>query len=217
MRNAAVFGATGLVGSNLVELLSQNENYDKIFAFARKKSGLPLNKVEHIDFSADSFSIPMGVNDVFICLGTTMKKAGSKEAFAKVDDDLVLHIAIKARQAGVNKVIVVSSIGANPNSSNFYLRVKGEMEEKLKKIDFDYVGIVRPSMLLGNRKEFRFGEKVGILVFSLFKFIFVGPLRKYRGIYASDVAKSMIFLALNGSGKVTIESNILKSIADEYK
>jgi uncharacterized protein YbjT (DUF2867 family) len=135
----------------------------------------------------------------------------------KVDYDLVLQIAEKAKSVGVKKILIVSSIGADPNSSNFYLKVKGQMEEAVKKIDFEYIGIVRPSMLLGDRKEFRFGEKVGIIVFSLLRFIFVGPLRKYRGIQARDVAKSMISLAINGSGKVTVESNILKVIADEYK
>jgi len=146
-----------------------------------------------------------------------MKKAGSKEAFIKVDHDLVVQIADKSKKVGVKKLVVVSSIGANPDSSNFYLNVKGKMEEAVKRIDFEYVGIVRPSMLLGDRKEFRFGEKIGIIVFSILNFIFIGPLRKYRGILASDVAKSMILLALNGSGKVTVESNILKAIADEYK
>jgi len=217
MRTAAVFGSSGLIGSHLIDLLSANSNYQKVFSFARRKPVTLPSKTEHIDFLADSFSIPMGVDDVYICLGTTMKKAGSKEAFIKVDHDLVVQIADKSKKVGVKKLVVVSSIGANPDSSNFYLNVKGKMEEAVKRIDFEYVGIVRPSMLLGDRKEFRFGEKIGIIVFSILNFIFIGPLRKYRGILASDVAKSMILLALNGSGKVTVESNILKAIADEYK
>jgi len=172
MRTAAVFGSSGLIGSHLIDLLSANSNYQKVFSFARRKPVTLPSKTEHIDFLADSFSIPMGVDDVYICLGTTMKKAGSKEAFIKVDHDLVLQIAEKVKSVGVKKLLIVSSIGADPDSSNFYLKVKGEMEEAVKKIDFEYIGIVRPSMLLGDRKEFRFGERIGIIVFSIFRFIF---------------------------------------------
>ena len=90
------------------------------------------------------------------------------------------------------------------------------MEEAVKQFEFEYCGIVRPSLLLGNRKEFRFGEKIAIVLFKIFSFIFVGPIKNYKGIYAEDVAKSMIMLAQNGKGIITVESIILKKIADEY-
>jgi len=216
MRTAAIFGSTGLIGNHLIQLLSQHKDYNKVYSYARKKPESLPNKIEHIDFNPESFSIPNEVDDVFVCIGTTMKKAGSKEAFRKVDYEMVIEIAKQSRLAKVKRFLVVSSIGADPSTGNFYLKTKGQMEEEVKKVGFDYCGIVRPSLLLGNRKEFRFAEKVSIAVFKFLSFIFVGPLRKYKGINGEDVSKSMIMLAQNGSGIVTIESNILKKIAEEY-
>lgn len=215
-RNAAVFGSTGLVGSNLLSLLDENKNYNMILAYRRNAYGeTAFQKVKFVEFSND-FSIPPNTDDVFISLGTTMKKAGSKNAFKAVDFDLVVEVARKAYHAGVKRIIVVSSIGANSSSSNFYLRTKGEMEEELKKFDFELVAFVRPSILLGKRNEFRLGESFGIWFFRVFRFIFVGPLRRYRGIDANDVAKAMIQLALTAKGKITVESEVLKQIADVY-
>ena len=216
MKTAAIFGTTGLIGSQLVQLLDKNISYQKVYAFARKRPELLLSKIEHITFNSESIQIPEGVDDIFVCLGTTMKKAGSKEAFIKVDYEMVVEIAKQAKSSNVKRLIVVSSLGADPISSNFYLQTKGRMEEAVKQFDFDYCGIVRPSLLLGNRKEFRFGEKVAIVFFKIFSFIFVGSIKKYKGIYAQDVAKGMIMLAQSGLGKVTVESNFIKQLADEY-
>ncbi len=216
MRTTAVFGTTGLIGSHLIQLLSQHNDYQKVYSFARRKPELHSDKVEHINLNSESLTIPIGTDDVFVCLGTTMKKAGSKEAFLKVDFKIVVDIAKQAKQSNVKRIIVVSSLGADPTSNNFYLQTKGKMEESVKQLEFEYCGIVRPSLLLGNRKEFRLGEKMAIVFFKIFSFIFVGPIKKYKGIYAQDVAKSMIMLAQNGKGIVTVESIILKKIADEY-
>jgi uncharacterized protein YbjT (DUF2867 family) len=217
MRTAAVFGTTGLIGSHLVQLLETNSNYQKVYAYARKQPESLPNKVEYITFNPDSLLIPEGIDDVFVCLGTTMKKAGSKEAFHKVDYEMVVEIAKQSKLSTVKHFCVVSSLGADQSTNNFYLQTKGKMEEAVKQLDFDYCCIVRPSLLLGSRKEFRLGEKIGIALFKVFSFIFVGPLKKYKGIYAEDVAKGMIMLAQSGLGKVTVESNIIKQIANEYK
>ncbi|MEW5844847.1 MAG: NAD(P)H-binding protein [Bacteroidota bacterium] len=215
-RSAAVFGSTGLVGSYLLSLLDENKNYNEIYAYRRNADDRnAFNKVKLVDFNND-FSIAPNIDDVFISLGTTMKKAGSKEAFKAVDFNLVVEVARKAYLAGVKRIIVVSSIGANPGVRNFYLRTKGEMEEELRKFDFELVAIARPSILLGKRNEFRFGESFGIWFFRAFRFIFVGPLRRYRGIDAKDVAKAMIQLALTAKGKIAVESEVLKQIADVY-
>ncbi len=215
-RIAAVFGSTGLIGNQLLQLLSDNKNYIKVLAYMRKPaSNLPV-KVSAVELTND-FALPADVDDVYVCIGTTMKKAGSKEAFLKVDFELVQTIAQQAKAAGAKRLLVVSSIGANAESSNFYLRTKGQMEEAVKQYGFALCGIVRPSLLLGKRNEFRFGEKVGVFFYKVFGFIFVGPLRKYKGIYAVDVAKSMVMLALSSSGTITVESNVLKQMADVYK
>jgi uncharacterized protein YbjT (DUF2867 family) len=217
MRTAAVFGTTGLIGGHLIQLLTQNNDYQKVYAFVRKKPAELPSKIEFISFTSESIAITTGIDDVFVCLGTTMKKAGSKEAFLKVDYDMVVEIAKQSKNGGVKRFIAVSSIGADPLSNNFYLQTKGRMEETIKKLEFDYCGIVRPSLLLGKRTEFRFGEKVAIVFFKFFSFIFVGPIKRYKGINAEDVAKGMIVLAQSGLGKVTVESNIIKQLADEYK
>jgi uncharacterized protein YbjT (DUF2867 family) len=215
-RIAAVFGSTGLIGNQLLQVLSENKNYIKVLAYMRKPaSNLPV-KVSATELT-DNFTIPADVEDVYVCIGTTMKKAGSKDAFRKVDYELVLTIAQRAKEAGAKRLLVVSSIGANAESSNFYLRTKGQMEEAIKEVGFTLCGIVRPSLLLGKRAEFRFGEKLGVFFYKVFGFIFVGPLRNYKGIFAVDVAKSMVMLALSSSGTITVESNVLKQMADVYK
>lgn len=215
-RTAAVFGSTGLVGTHLLQILSENKNYIGVHAYMRNPSGNHPVKIKSVEFKSD-FTIPAEVDDVYVCLGTTMKKAGSKVAFRKVDVDLVVAIAQKAKDVGVKRIIVISSIGADAKSSNFYLRTKGQMEEAVKAIGFDLCAIVRPSMLLGKRNEFRFAERVGIFLYRVFGFIFAGPLRKYKGINADDVAKSMVMLALTSTGIITVESNILKQMADVYR
>ncbi|MFP4555576.1 MAG: NAD(P)H-binding protein [Bacteroidales bacterium] len=216
MKTSAVIGSTGLVGRNLVEILLENKNYTTIHSISRRKPKQESSKLAHIDFDSGGYSIPQNIDTAFCCLGTTMKKAGSKELFRKVDFEMVVDFAKKAKESGINRFALVSSIGANPNSSNFYLRTKGETEEELKKIGFDRLVIVRPSLLLGKRSEKRLGEDIGKALYSIFRFLFIGPLKKYRGIYASDVAKAMIVLAERGQGIIVAESNALKMFSEEY-
>lgn len=216
-RTASVFGSTGLVGTNLIALLDDNKSYREVYAYRRNANVVnPYKKVKLLEFDKN-FTIDPNTDDVFICLGTTMKKAGSKEAFRAVDFDLVVEIARRAHLAGVKRIVVISSIGANPKAGNFYLRTKGEMEEEIKKFNFELTAFVRPSILLGKRVEFRLGESLGIWFFKVFGFIFVGPLGRYRGIDASDVAKAMVQLALTAKGTITVESEVLKQIADVYQ
>jgi uncharacterized protein YbjT (DUF2867 family) len=216
MKTAIVIGSTGLIGSRLIELLSADKSYAAIYSISRNKlPDLPV-KVTHIPFNSGNYAIPPVCDIAFCALGTTRKKAGSKKAFQKVDLEMVFDFATKTIDAGISRIAVVSSIGADPNASNFYLQTKGNMEEQLKSVGFKRLVIARPSLLLGKRNERRFGEDVGKALDAVLKFILVGSLRKYRGIQAIDVAKAMIRLADTGDGTSVVESDKLVEIARSY-
>ncbi len=217
MRTSIIIGSTGLIGSKLHEILRNNPSHEKVYLVARSKPTNVDEKSIHLPFDNGNYSIPSDVDTAFCCLGTTMKKAGSKEAFLKVDLDMVLDFAKKAKETGIKRLAVVSSIGANPTSSNFYLRTKGQAEEELKKIGFERLVIVRPSLLLGKRDEKRIAEDIGKVLYYMFRFLFIGPLRKYRGILDEDVAKAMIVLVEQGEGTLIAESSALKLFSKEYQ
>lgn len=213
MKKAIIIGATGLVGNKLLELLSNDDHYELVFSISRNlPDNLPANAA-HIPFDNADYEIPDGCDEAYCCLGTTMKKAGSKEAFLKVDLEMVVAFANKAKKAGIRHMAVVSSIGANPKTSNFYLKTKGQMEEKLKTMGFSRLVIVRPSLLLGKRNETRPAEDFGKVIFSVLGFLMAGPLKKYRGIQAHDVAKAMVALLEKDSGVEVVESDKLKHIS----
>jgi len=196
-KTAIVFGATGLVGSELMKQLAADERYAIVKVFVRRDPGILDNKAEIaiVDVSdVKSYSEKISGDELYICLGTTIKKAGSIEAMESTDRDMPAEIAGIARENGVRVVSVVSSIGADAGSRNYYLRIKGEMEEEIAATAFDRTIIVRPSILLGNRNENRFGEEAGKFIMKSLRFLFIGRLRKYRGIEARDVAKAMIRL-----------------------
>ena len=187
-----VIGSTGLIGKKLIFELSKKDS--EIIAIARRSiNNLPENvnllKINFDDFLVNG-SLP-SCDHIYICLGTTIKKAGSQSEFKKVDFDYCVSFAKKAREAGATKISLVSSVGANPYVKNFYLKTKGEVEEEIKKIDFQYINIYRPSLLLGNREENRFMEKIGQNLSSFINFFLIGSLRKYRSIKSSNVAYCM--------------------------
>lgn len=218
-RTALVFGSTGLIGNLLVEELVQSENYSVVRSFVRQPIGLTEPKVEEIiaDFTdPESFSGKVKGDDLYICLGTTIKKAGSVANMEKIDRDLPVKIAEIASRNGVKRIAVVSSLGAKKGASNFYLRIKGEMEERILQMNFENISIVRPSMLLGERKEKRAGELVGKVVMTVVKPVLVGKLLKYRAIHGRDVARGMIGLLLSDNGRKIIESDKLKIVSDNY-
>ena len=216
MKTALLFGATGLVGKELMKRLLEDPHYNKVLIFVRRKMLIKHLHVEvvPIDFDAlDSSAEFIKGDNCFCALGTTMKKAGSREAFRKVDYEMVLNVARIAKQNGVKKFIVISSIGANPASSNFYLKTKGEMEEALKQLAFDQLTIVRPSFLMGNRNEFRLGERIGILFAKILGPFMIGPIKKYRPISAKRLAKAMLMLANSSPVKTVFESDELIRMA----
>ena len=193
-----VVGSTGLIGSSIVTQLLEKE--ESVIALVRTNktstnSLLDFHKVNFDDLkiSNDLFS---DVKDLFICLGTTIKKAVSEEAFQKVDVTYCMDIAQKARQGGVTNLSIVTSVGSDLNSKNFYLKSKGFIERQILELDFESISIYRPGLLIGPRDEFRLGEFIGqkILPF-LIDPLLIGSLRKYRSINGDRLAKAMINLS----------------------
>ncbi len=191
-------GATGLVGGELLrELSGKDSAFSSVVAFTRRPLSAPADAAgcarEHVvDF--DSLTAPLGEGPAvaFCALGTTIKKAGSQEAFRRVDHDYVVAFASLARSAGASRFCVVSSLGADPESKIFYNRVKGETEGALGKLGFPSLLVFRPSLLLGDREEVRVGERLGALVAKPLGVILVGGLKKYRAIDADVVARAMV-------------------------
>ncbi len=196
IKNALIAGATGLVGKELLSLLIKTEYYNSIHVLARRKFNLEHLKLKAhiIDFDKlDSFNPEALIHDVYICLGTTMKKAGSRINFRKVDYEYVVKIAQWSLNNKVAKLAVISSIGADPESKNFYLRTKGEMEAALKNLHLPHIIILRPSLLLGNRDEFRLNERIAsIMMYPVLPFL-MGKLKKYRPVTAEKVARAMFY------------------------
>lgn len=215
-KTALVFGATGLVGSFLVKELAENEIYEQVKVFNRRKQHYNNNKIIEIQVDFDKigeYVHEFKGHDAFCCLGTTLRKAGSKEKFFKIDHDLPLEIAKICSTNEVSSFIAISSIGANAESSNYYLRAKGLMELHIQELDFDHLAFVRPSMLIGPRKEFRFGELFGKIIMNPINYLLVGKLKKYRSIHSETVAKAMVQIANMPMDKLFFESDELSEIA----
>lgn len=207
MRSAIVVGATGLVGSALIKLLCESEEYISVVAIARRKLDYEHPKLtvkvrsfdqleeKDIDFA----------HEIFCCLGTTIKKAGSRKEFEKVDVSYPLQVVSLAKKCGIMHFIVVSAMGAKENSAIYYNRVKGKLEQELMALELPQLSIVRPSLLVGDRNEFRFGEKIGEWMLKILNPILIGPVKKYRSIEATQVALAMMVIALHSKkSKVSI-------------
>jgi uncharacterized protein YbjT (DUF2867 family) len=199
LRNKSmVVGSTGLVGKSVVNHLI--EKGIAVLALVRndevsKNSLLNYYKIDFDDlqFPDETFS---DIKDIFICLGTTIKKAGSKEAFQKVDITYCYEIAKQAQARGVKNISIVTSLGSDSNSANFYLKSKGMIEDKITNIDFDSISIHRPGLLIGARNEMRLGEFIGQKIFPYFIDPFLmGSIRKYRSIKGDTLAKAMVNLS----------------------
>ncbi|HBZ25836.1 MAG TPA: hypothetical protein DEO54_06290 [Rikenellaceae bacterium] len=193
---AAVFGATGLVGKELVKILLEESDYSKVKLITRKLLPAISPKAENIllgDFSQlPTIESKIGADVYFICIGTTIKKAGTKENFRKTDYELPVNIAKMAQKLNVGQMVVISSIGANIKSSNFYLHTKGEMEQGVAKEYTGVLNFIRPSLLLGNREEHRAGEHIASVIMRSLGWMMVGPLKQYRGVEATEVARQMV-------------------------
>lgn len=206
-KTALVMGASGLVGNELVKVLIQKHQYEKIHLMVRRPIQITDSVCEYhlVDFDhLEDFSEWFHVTDVYCCLGTTIKKAKSQEAFRKVDYTYPLEAGKLAAKAGVENFLLISAMGANAKSKIFYNHVKGEIEESLTKMGLNSLHIFRPSLLLGEREEFRLGERIASKASGFLNTIMIGPLRSYKAISAKNVAIAMAEVAASGKKGVHI-------------
>ena len=210
MKTALVFGSSGLIGGHLLNQLIKDNNYNKIKIFVRSEPENNDPKVEIIktDFNnLENHKEDIKGDDCFFCIGTTKQNSPDKNEYRRVELDVPKEIAQIAKSNSVNSFVFVSSGYADSKSSGDYLKYKGEVEEELKRLNFPKLGIMRPSFLLGDRKEKRIGEKIGIFVFNLLSPLFLGPLKKMKPIHSETVAKAMISFPNKNLEKNVFESN----------
>ena len=210
MKTALVFGSSGLVGGHLLNQLIKDSNYNKIKIFVRSELENNDPKVEIIktDFNnLEKHKEDIKGDDCFFCIGTTKQNSPKKSEYRRVELDVPKQIAQITKSNSVNSFVFVSSGYADPKSLGDYLKFKGEVEEELKRLNFPKIGIMRPSFLLGDRKEKRVAEKIGIFVFKMLSPLLVGPLKKMKPIHSEIVAKAMIRAANENLEKNIFESN----------
>jgi uncharacterized protein YbjT (DUF2867 family) len=215
VRTALLFGSSGLVGGHLLNQLIKDTNYSKIKLFVRSVPEISDLKVEIIktDFNnLENHKEDIIGDDCFICIGTTKQNSPDKDEYRRVELNIPKEIAKIAKSNLVNSFIFVSALYANPKSSGDYVRFKGLVEEELKRFNFPKLALMRPSFLMGDRKEKRVGEKIGIFVFKLLSPLLLGPLKKMKPIHSETVAKAMIAIAQSDTQQITFESNEISKI-----
>ena len=195
-QTAVIIGATGLIGSLLVETLLNDDAFEKVRVLVRRPYAKQHPKLEVcvVDFgNLEDYKNKLGKGDsIFSCIGTTQKKVnGDKEAYRKIDYDIAVNAALLGKEAGFTEYLLVSSLGADEKASGFYLKLKGEIETKIASIGFVGFHIFRPSFLLGNRNETRIGESIMKVVFKGLSSLFFGSMTKYKAIEAQTVATAM--------------------------
>lgn len=195
MKTAILAGTTGLIGAQVLELLLKETAYDRVVALSRRPLGISHTKLTNLVLNLDeleTYSSQLKGDDVYCCLGTTMKQAGSKEAFQKVDFHYPASLAKITRAQGAKQYLLVTALGANAHAAIFYNRVKGEVEQAIGKIGFEGLHIFRPSMLIGPRTEERAGEKTAQQAMQLVGFLIP---KKYKAIDSAKVARAMVAVA----------------------
>lgn len=213
-RKALIVGATGLIGGYCLQALCDSPYYSEVAAIVRKPILKTHRKLTIIQSNFDNLQNDVSniqAHDIYCCLGTTIKKAGSQEAFRNIDRTLVITVAELMRKQGSEQFLVISSMGADGSSKVFYNRTKGEMEEALKAIGYPCLRIIRPSLLLGKREEFRLGEKIGVILTPVLKPFLIGSLKKYTPVEAESVAHFMVKVAMEEpiSGTHVYESDLI--------
>ncbi|MBR7722440.1 NAD-dependent epimerase/dehydratase family protein [Hymenobacter properus] len=210
MKTALLAGATGLIGAQLLPLLLQSERYAKVIVVGRRAVPVIHPKLVQVTTELDKLEdvrLKLIADDVYCCLGTTMKQAGSKEAFFKVDFLYVVQLAAVAASNFASQLLVVSSMGADAESRIYYSRVKGEMEAAVRQTPFRAIHIFRPSLLLGEREHPRLGERIGAVVLKALAPLLRGPLLKYRPVTGAAVAAAMLKAAQDDGGGVRVHES----------
>ena len=216
MKTALLFGSSGLVGGHLLNQLIKDNKYSKIKLFIRTDPKISDPKVEVIKTNFNNLQNhkeDIKGDDCFFCIGTTKQNSPVKDDYRKVELEVPKEIAQIAKSNLVNSFIFVSALYANPKSSGDYVRFKGLVEEELKELNFPKLAILRPSFLMGDRKEKRAGEKMGIFIFKLLSPLLLGPLKKMRPIHSETVAKAMIAVIQNDIQQTIFESNEISEIS----
>jgi len=215
-KTAIIIGASGLTGNLLLQLLINDQRYETIKLFGRKKiEGLPSKVKQYTGnlFELENFKTEFTANEVYCCIGTTAKKTPNKTVYKAIDYGIPVNAAKLAKENNINTFVVVSALGANADSSIFYSKTKGEMERDVLQQNIKNTYILQPSIIGGNRKETRIGEKFGLVIFKLFQPFFIGKLKKYSLTEAEDIAQAMINLANSTSIKTKITSDQITKIS----
>ena len=216
MKTALIFGSSGLIGNELFKTILLNNSYDKIKVFVRSIPEVNNPKVEIIKtdfFNLGQYKDKIIGDDCFFCIGTTKKDTPDKEEYRRVEYNIPVNVAKIAKANSVKSFYYVSSIGANPNASSNYLKNKGQVEEELKNLNFSKLAIIRPSLLIGNRKSFRLGEVIFTPVMNTLTLFAFGSLKKYKPIKIQIVVKAILHISKNVSEKIVFESDELERIA----
>ena len=216
MKTALIFGSSGLIGNELFKTILLNNSYDKIKVFVRSIPEVNNPKVEIIQtdfFNLEQYKDKIIGDDCFFCIGTTKKDTPDKEEYRRVEYNIPVNVAKIAKANSVKSFYYVSSIGANPNASSNYLKNKGQVEGELKNLNFSKLAIIRPSLLIGNRKSFRLGEVIFTPVMNTLTLFAFGSLKKYKPIKIQNVVKAILHISKNVSDKIVFESDELERIA----
>ena len=217
VNKAVIAGASGLVGGELLQLLLQETYYDEVLILVRKEISLQHKKLVQLIVDFDNLDkVRSGINGhaLFCCLGSTKSKTPNLKVYRKIDHDYPVKLAQIAKQNQIPQYHLVSAIGANSKSSNFYTKMKGETEEDIQSVGLKSLHIYQPSLLTGNRKEHRLAERIATKVMKVIDPLLIGGLKKYQSISAATVARAMYKQSLNKEEGVFIHpSDHIKQLA----
>jgi uncharacterized protein YbjT (DUF2867 family) len=215
-KTALLIGATGLVGGHVLNELLADNDYSSVTVLTRKTLNIHHPKLKEVlvDFDQiEKYAADIKADTIFCCLGTTIGKAGSQDAFKKVDYEYPLRVGEIAKQNGAQTYLLISALGSSKSSIIFYNRVKAETEEAIKNLQFNSLHILQPSLILGDREEKRIGEGIARAAAPVIDLMMVGPLNKYKSIKAEQIAKAMVYYSkLNDTGVFRHESNELQKV-----